>query len=194
MNGQKGSNMASKNPTKVITGPRTKMSYLHVLEPASINGSNPKYSGSFLIPKDSPDVEKITKAIQAAYEDGQAKLKGSSKVAPALAALKTPLRDGDAERPGDEAYAGYYFVNANNSSKPGVVDKDLNPIMDPDEVYSGIFGRVSLTFYAFNSNGNKGIACALNNIQKLADGPRLGGHASAAEDFGDLEDDDDFLD
>ena len=71
--------MASKNPTKVITGPRTKMSYLHVLEPASINGSNPKYSGSFLIPKDSPDVEKITKAIQAAYEDGQAKLKGSSK-------------------------------------------------------------------------------------------------------------------
>ncbi len=182
--------MANNNPTKVITGPNIKMSYLHILEPASINGSDPKYSGSFLIPKGSPDVEKIRAAIQAAYEEGQDRLKGSGKTVPPLASLKTPLRDGDAERPGDEAYAGYYFVNANNSSRPDIVDRNLNPILDPDEVYSGMFGRVSLTFFAFNKNGNRGIACSLNNVQKVKDGPRLGGHASAAEDFGGLDDDD----
>ena len=182
--------MANNNPTKIVTGPNIKMSYLHILEPASINGSDPKYSGSFLIPKGSPDVDKIRAAIQAAYEEGQARLKGSGKTVPPLASLKTPLRDSDAERPGDEDYAGYYFVNANNTSKPGIVDRDLNPILDPDEVYSGMFGRVSLTFFAFNKNGNRGIACSLNNVQKIKDGPRLGGHASAAEDFGGLDDDD----
>ena len=181
--------MANNNSTKVVTGPNVKMSYLHILEPASINGSDPKYSGSFLIPKGSPDVEKIRAAIQAAYDEGQARLKGSGKTVPPLASLKTPLRDGDAERPGDEDYAGFYFVNANNNAKPGIVDRDLNPILDPDEVYSGMFGRVSLTFFAFNKNGNRGIACSLNNVQKIKDGPRLGGHASAAEDFGGLDDD-----
>ena len=168
--------MANNNPTKVVTGPDIKMSYLHILEPASINGSNPKYSGSFLIPKNSPDVAKIRAAIQAAYDEGQAKLKGSGKSVPPLASLKTPLRDGDAERPGDEEYAGYYFVNANNTTQPGIVDRNLNPILDPDEIYSGIFGRVSLNFYAFNSNGNRGIACSLANVMKCKDGPRLGGH------------------
>jgi len=181
--------MATKSPTKVVTGPDVKMSYLHILEPASINGSNPKYSGSFLIPRNSPDVAKIKAAIQAAYDEGQAKLKGSGKAVPPLATLKTPLRDGDAERPGDEDYAGYYFVNANNTTKPGIVDINLNPIMDPDEIYSGIFGRVSLNFFAFNSNGNRGIACALLNVMKCKDGPRLGGHASAAEDFGEFAED-----
>ena len=185
--------MANNNPTKVVTGPDIKMSYLHILEPASINGSNPKYSGSFLIPKSSPDVAKIRAAIQAAYDEGQAKLKGNGKTVPPLATLKTPLRDGDAERPGDEEYAGYYFVNANNTTKPGIVDRNLNPILDPEEIYSGIFGRVSLNFYAFNSNGNRGIACSLSNVMKCKDGPRLGGHASAADDFGGLEDEDDPL-
>lgn len=185
--------MANKNPTKVVTGPDVKMSYLHILEPASINGGAERYSGSFLIPKTSPDVAKIKAAIQAAYEEGEAKLKGNGKVVPPLASLKTPLRDGDAERPGDEDYAGYYFLNANNSTKPGIVDVNLNPIMDPDEIYSGIFGRVSLNFYAFNSNGNRGIAVSLANVMKVKDGPRLGGHASAAEDFGEFAEDDDPL-
>ena len=53
-------------------------------------------------------------AIQAAYDEGQSKLKGNGKSVPALSALKTPLRDGDTERPDDEAYANAYFVNANS--------------------------------------------------------------------------------
>ena len=184
------------NPTKVITGKHTIMSYLNVNEPKTpLGGGTPKYSVSLIIPKsDTATVEKIRAAIQAAYDEGQSKLKGSSKFVPALEDLKIPLRDGDKERKGDEAYKNAWFVNANSTTKPGIVDADRNPILDSSELYSGIIGRASINFYAFNSNGNKGIACGLNNIQKLADGPRLGGHASAAEDFGDLEDDDDFLD
>ena len=114
---------------------------------------------------------------------------------PALEDIKTPLRDGDKERKGDDAYKNAYFVNANSTTKPGVVDADRNPILDSSELYSGIIGRASVNFYAFNSNGNRGIACGLNNIQKLADGTPLGGHSRAEDDFADLddEDDEDFL-
>ena len=68
-------------------------------------------------------------------------------------------------------------------NKPGVVDNDLNPIIDPSEFYSGCYGRASITFYPYNSNGSKGIACGLNNIQKTDDGEQLGGGSSAASDF-----------
>jgi len=113
---------------------------------------------------------------------------------PALEDLKTPLRDGDRERKGDPVSANSWFLNANSSTKPGVVDKDLNPILDTSELYSGIIGRASINFYAYNSNGNKGIAAGLNNIQKLADGTPLGGHSRAEDDFADEdEEDDDFL-
>ena len=181
------------NPTKVITGKRTVMSYLNVNEPKTpLGGGTPKYSVSLIIPKsDTVTVAKIRAAIQAAYEEGQSKRKGNSKFVPALEDLKTPLRDGDKERKGDEAYADAYFVNANSTTKPGVVDADRNPILDSSELYSGIIGRASINFYAFNSNGNRGIACGLNNIQKLSDGTPLGGHSRAEDDFADLDDEDD---
>ena len=132
-------------------------------------------------------------AIEAAYREGEAKLKGNGKSVPALSVLKTPLRDGDLERPDDPAYAGSYFVNANATSAPGIVDADRNPILTRSEVYSGVYGRASISFYAFNSSGNKGIACGLNNLQKIRDGEPLGGKASAESDFA-TDDDDDFLD
>ena len=182
------------NPCKVITGKRTVFSYLTVNEPKTpLGGGTPKYSVSLIIPKsDTVTVEKIRAAIQAAYDEGQSKLKGNSKTVPALEDIKTPLRDGDKERKGDEAYKGCYFVNANSTTKPGVVDADRNPILDSSELYSGIIGRASINFYAFNSNGNRGIACGLNNLQKLSDGTPLGGHSRAEDDFAD-DDDEDFL-
>ncbi|MDY6325371.1 MAG: DUF2815 family protein [Catonella sp.] len=181
------------NPTKVITGVNTRWSYVNAWEPKSINGGAPKYSVSLIIPKsDTKTIEKIQAAIQAAYEEGQGKLKGNGKSVPALSVLKTPLRDGDAERPDDEAYADSYFVNANSGTAPGIVDADRNPIIDRSEVYSGVYGRASINFYAFNSNGNKGIACGLNNLQKIRDGEPLGGKTRAEDDFA-TEDDDDFL-
>ena len=184
---------AVKNPTKVITGKHTVMSYLNVNEPKTpLGGGTPKYSVSLIIPKsDTVTVAKIRAAIQAAYDEGQSKLKGSSKFVPALEDIKTPLRDGDKERKGDDAYANAYFVNANSTTKPGVVDADRNPILDSSELYSGIIGRASINFYAYNSNGNRGIACGLNNLQKLRDGEPLGGKSRAEDDFADMDDDDD---
>ena len=181
------------NPTKVITGPDTRWSYCNAWEPKAINGGTPKYSVSLIIPKsDTKTIEKVRAAIQAAYDEGQGKLKGNGKSVPPLSSIKTPLRDGDVERPDDEAYANAYFINANSASAPGIVDAACQPIIDTSEVYSGVYGRASINFYAFNSNGNKGIACGLNNLQKIRDGESLGGKSRAEDDFADL--DDDFLD
>ena len=178
--------------TKVITGPNTRFSYAHVFEPVSINGSTPKYSVSLIIPKsDTKTVEKIKAAIEEAYKSGEGKLKGNSKSVPALSVIRTPLRDGDLERPDDETYANSYFINANSTNPPGIVDKDLNPIMDRSEIYSGCYGRASINLYPYNVNGNRGIACGLNNLQKIRDGESLGGRSSAEADFADA--DDDFL-
>lgn len=190
------SNKISTGTTKVITGKDTRWSYVHVYEPQSINGSNPKYSVSLIIPKnDNATIGKIKAAIELAYSDGASKLKGNGRTCPPLAALKTPLRDGDIERPDDPAYANSFFINANSTSAPGVVDINCQPIIDHSEVYSGCYGRASISFYAYNANGNKGIACTLNHLQKIKDGEPLGGvRASAESDFSGLDDDeDDFL-
>lgn len=179
------------NPTKVITGESTRWSYANVWKPkAMAYGAKPKYSVSLIIPKsDTVTIQKINAAIKAAYEEGQSKLKGTGKSVPPLATLKTPLRDGDVERPNDKAYHDAYFVNANSPNAPGVVDADRQPIVDTSEVYSGVYGRASITFYAFNSKGNKGIACGLNNLQKITDGEPLGGKTRAEDDFDDIYDD-----
>ena len=181
------------NPLKVITGKDTRWSYANLWEAKSINGGTPKFSVSLIIPKsDTVTVQKVNRAIQAAYEEGQAKLRGNGRTVPPLTAIKTPLRAGDTERPDDPAYAGCYFINANSATAPGIVDADCNPILTRSEVYSGVYGRASINFYAFNSNGNKGIACGLNNLQKIRDGEPLGGKASAASDFS-TDSDEDFL-
>ena len=113
------------NPTKVITGPNTTFSYLNCWDPKAIQGGTPKFSVSLIIPKsDVKTIEKIKAAIQAAYEEGQSKLKGNGQSVPALSTLKTPLRDGDLERPDDEAYKNSYFINANSGTAPGIVDAD----------------------------------------------------------------------
>ena len=185
--------MKTNNPMKVITGPDTRWSYANVWEPKSINGGTPKYSVSLIIPKsDTKAVAKIKAAIQAAYEEGAAKLKGNGKSVPPLSAIKNPLRDGDVERPDDSAYANAYFINANSATAPGIVDADCAPVLNRSDVYSGVYGRASISLYAFNSNGNRGIACSLNNLQLIRAGEPLGGKASAESDF-ETDDDEDFL-
>lgn len=176
------------NTTKVVTG-IVRLSYANIWEPASVNGGTPKYSVSLIIPKsDTKTIAAINAAVDAAIKQGAAKFGGKI---PNKAALKLPLRDGDTERE-DEAYKDSYFVNANSTTAPQIVDCAVQPILDRSEVYSGCYARVSVNFYAFNSNGNRGIACGLGNIQKIRDGEPLGGRTSAADDFAtDL--DDDFL-
>ena len=182
--------MAKQSNTRVVTG-LVRLSYANVWAPKSINGGDPKYSCSIIIPKsDTETVNAINAAIDCAIKEGIGKFGGKT---PPKGALKLPLRDGDTERPDDPAYAGAYFVNANATSAPGIVDADRNPILTRSEVYSGVYGRASITFYAFNSSGNRGIACGLNNLQKIRDGEPLGGKASAESDFA-TDEDDDFLD
>ncbi|WP_373486118.1 DUF2815 family protein [Acetobacterium malicum] len=184
-------NKVKANPMKVITGPDTRWSYANIWEPKSINGGTPKFSVSLIIPKsDTVTVAKIKAAIEAAYQEGEARLKGNGKSVPPLAGIKTPLRDGDLERPDDPAYANAYFINANSATAPGIVDADRNVILTRSEVYSGVYGRASINFYAFNTNGNRGIACGLNNLQKIRDGEPLGGKSRAEDDFSSTEDDD----
>lgn len=178
-----------KNPTKVVTG-IVRLSYANVWEPKSINGGAEKFSVSLIVPKsDTKTIAAINAAVDAAITEGKGKFGGK---VPNKAALKLPLRDGDIDRPDDEAYADSYFVNANSNTAPQVVDKDVNPVFERSEIYSGVYARVSVNFYAFNSNGNRGIACGLGNIQKIRDGEPLGGRSSASDDFT-TEADDDFL-
>ena len=175
--------------TKVITG-IVRLSYANVWEPKSVNGGKEKYSVSIIIPKeDNKTIDEIKKAIDAAIEEGKGKFGGKI---PNKASLKTPLRDGDIDRAEDEAYKNSYFINANSLTPPQVVDKDVKPILEHSEIYSGVYARVSINFYAFNSNGNKGIACGLGNIQKIRDGEPLGGRVSAEDEFT-TEADEDFL-
>lgn len=177
-------------PTKVVTGV-VRLSYANVWEPKSINGGAEKFSVSLIIPKsDTKTLAAINAAVNAAMEEGRGKFGGKI---PDKAALKLPLRDGDIDRPGDEAYANSFFVNANSNSAPEIVDKALNPITSRAQVYSGVYARVSVNFYAFYSNGNRGIACGLGNIQKIRDGEPLGGKTSAADDFTAEDDSEDFL-
>ena len=163
-----------------------RFSYANVWESKSINGSEPKYSVSIIIPKsDKKMLEKIKKAIEAAKKEGVTKLGGKIPKN-----LKTPLRDGDTDRPDDEAYENSYFINANSKTKPGIVDKSVQPILEQTEFYSGCYGNASVNFYAYNAGGSKGIAAGLNNLQKIEDGEPLGGTKARAEDEFEAVDDD----
>jgi hypothetical protein len=184
------STTTAPQPTKLPIG-LVRFSYLHVWEPTQIDeASEKKYSASLIIPKsDKALVKKIQTAIEAAKQEGKDK-KFGGKIP---ASLKLPLRDGDAERPDDENYKNSYFINCSAKTKPTIVDKDRNPILEQDQVYSGCFGYASVTFYAFNTSGNKGVAAGLNHIMKVKDGEPLGGRMTAEADFADVEVDDDDL-
>lgn len=191
--------------TKVITG-KVRLSYCHIFEPRPDDNGEEKYSVSILIPKeDKETLRKIKAAVDAAVEQGKSG-KWGGKIP---ANLKKPLRDGDEERPDDEAYAGHYFLNATSKTKPGIAKPigkgpdgktKFQEITDSTEVYSGCYAKVSLNFYPYDAKGNKGVAAGLNNIVKVQDGEFLGGRASvqddfAGEDFDDVidNDDEDFL-
>lgn len=178
--------------TKVITG-KVRFSYVNIFKSRAFQpGQDEKFSICLLIPKkDKKTVAEVKAAMEAAVQLGISEKWGGKKPAN----LKLPLRDGDAERAEEaEEYEGMFFINANSPLKPGIIDMYKNEILDPTEVYSGCWGRASINFFPFNSNGNKGVAVGLNNIQKLGDDEALGGtRASAENDFGDDEYEDDML-
>ena len=175
-----------KNDTKVIFGP-CRLSYTHLFDKYTPEaGGEGKYMTNVLIPKkEKKTIEALNKAIEAAKKAGITSKWGGKEPKK----LDMPLRDGDEKE--DDVYSGHLFVNAKCNTKPGVVDKNKEAITDEDEVYSGMWAYVSVTFYAYDVSGNKGIACGLNNVMKFKDDERLGGRVSADADFEDIDADDD---
>lgn len=180
--------MANDNAsTKIITG-KVRLSFANIWEPKSINGGEEKYSTSILIPKsDKETLRKYKEVENLLKQEAMSKNKGKLP-----RKFHTLLRDGDEERPDDEAYAGHYFFNASSKNKPGIakpIGKDatgktkFEEITDTTEVYSGCYVKASVNFYLFDTNGNRGIAAGLNNIVKMQDGEPLAGRASVSSDF-----------
>lgn len=182
----------TNNTTKVVTGP-VRLSYCHVFEPFSNNPDQPeKYSCVILIPKsDTKTLGAIKQAQDAATANGKSKT-FAGKI-PAV--LKMTLHDGDedADLERNPEYEGHMFMSVSSKTKPGCVDRQLNPIMDSSEVYSGCFARVSINAFAYNTQGNRGISFGLNHLMKWADGDYLGGRSRAEDDFADLAEDNDLL-
>lgn len=172
---------------RVVTGRHTVFAFLNVVNPKPqlYGNGKPIYSAQLIIPKsDTRTMDKIRDAIVQAITEGQYKLQQGFEGPVKAAELELPVHDGDIERPGVPEYKDAWFINANNRrDKPSIVDKDLNHIYDSKELYSGIIGRASIQFYAFNSGGIRGIACSLGNIQKLENGPILASHPTAEDDF-----------
>lgn len=176
--------------TKVVFGP-CRLSYAHLFTKFAPDGGEGKYQTNVLIPKEETEtVNAIKQAIDAAKKKGIIESWGGKEPKK----LELPLRDGDAKDPTDEVYAGHYFINPKSSRPVSITDKNGAPIVDEEEMYSGVYAFVSVTFKAYEKNGNRGVTCFLNAVRKFKDGERLGGAGSADADFDgiDMEDDDDL--
>lgn len=171
----------------VVTG-KVRLSYVHLFTPyAHQPGAEAKYSTTILVPKsDVATKQRIDAAINAAIQQGVAE-KWNGVRPPVLA---IPVYDGDGVRPSDgmpfgDECKGHWVFTASSKQPIEVVDVSLNPIINQSEVYSGMYGRVSVRFFPYAQSGKKGIGCGLGPVQKLEDGEPLGGRVSAASAFGD---------
>ncbi len=184
--------MANKlQPNSCVTG-KVRLSYVYLNKPKKNEAGEDVWACQLLIPKtDKETLDKIKACIAAVKTNANAINKWGGKVP---GELKLPLRDGDATADEFPERKGCWFTNCNAWQRVPVFNRDREEIMDPTEIYSGMYARVSLDFYAFNNSGNKGIAVALVGVQKLADGEALGGvRRDPGNDFEDDYDDDDFL-
>lgn len=170
--------------TKVLTG-EVRLSYVNLTSPrAAQQGGDPKYSVTLLIPKtDNATKTDIDNSIRAAYEEGVSKKWGGAHPQP-----KTIIHDGDGLRPSGlpfgEECKGCWVITASSKNKPQVVGIDnINCELAPNDIYSGMYGRVTLNFFAYDTAGSKGVGCGLGNVMKTRDGEPLSGGASAASDF-----------
>ena len=177
--------MADLRNTQVVTG-EVRISYEHLLKPyAHQPGQEEKYSCTILIPKsDTATKQRLDMAINAAIQEGVAKSWNGAKPAQP----PTPLYDGDGLRPNGEAFGeeckGHWVMAASSKLQPEVVDTNGNPIISPSEIYSGMYARVFINFFAYNAAGRKGIGAGLGPVQKTRDGEPLGGRVSASDVFG----------
>jgi hypothetical protein len=175
--------------TKLVTN-KVRFSYVSIFNTKEDLQGNQKYSIQVIIPKsDTAGVKLIQDAIQSAVVEAKKKGKLPEKVS----GLKSPLRDGDEYNktreeegnPTREELKDSYYMNFSNTKKPQIIDLNGNQIDDESEVYSGCYGRVSVTLFGYSANGNKGISGYLQHVLKTEEGEPLGGGVgSANSDFG----------
>lgn len=172
--------------TNVTTG-QVRLSYVHLFQPYARPGQEAKYSVTILIPKsDVATKQRIDAAIHAAIQKGVSGVwNGARPPQP-----KTPVWDGDGIRQNGEPFGpeakGHWVLTASSKQQQAIVDANLNPIIDQTQVYSGMYGRVNINFFAFSNSGNRGIGAGLGPVQKLTDGEPLGGQISAEQAFGNV--------
>lgn len=165
---------------KQVLTPVARASYAKLLKPAPNLQGEEKYSVSMIFPEDA-DLSVLKEAVKQAIRD-----KWGSNV-PKL--LRSPFRDG-AERE-DEAYENSIFVNSNSKTAPQVgeiINKKFTALTDPEQVYSGMYIRASLTAFAYDASGNRGVSFGLGNVLKIRDGKRLDGRTTGDQDFDGLDD------
>lgn len=164
-----------------------RLSFVHLFTPRKANdNADAKYSVNLLIPKtDTATIQRVQAAIQAAVDDAVNRGTFKQPIDPAHTKYP-PLRDGDSltdngEQRGPE-FAGHWYIAASTKKQPFAVDGQLNPIIDPEEIYSGAYGNVAVQFFGYENSGNKGISASLVGVQKVKDGERLGAPALEATD------------
>ena len=171
--------------TKVIF--LCRLSYCHLDAPWSgTPGNEPKYSVSCIIPKDDVEtVAAVKAAIARAYEEGVTKVWKGARPPMQSSNFKYPLKDGDLDRPDDEAYRGAFFLSASSKTEVPVLNRLKEPIK-PTDAYSGCWALVSVNFFAFKQ-GVCGVGGGLNAVLKYADDEKLGGIGNAAADFNEFD-------
>lgn len=171
-------------PTKSLTG-EARISFPHLIDP----DKDGMYTVTTLIPKtDVATYDDLISSRDAAYEQGvKNKWNGSRPQ------LRYPLiYDGDGVRPSGEPFGpeckGHWVLTASSKQKPQCVHiSNVHTELLPTDIYSGMYARVTVNFYPFDVNGNRGVGCGLGNVCKTRDGEPLSGRANAESDFADLE-------
>lgn len=175
--------------TKVTTG-KVRLSWPHLFEAYSFEGEDPKYSVMLLIPKsDTKTLENLRKAEEAAKQRGKETV-WSGKIPANVTSI---VKDGDEVADDYPERADHWYMAVRSKNRPGVVDRNLQQVTEPSEIYSGVYARVSLSAFPYKFGGNTGVSFGLNNVQKVADGESLGGATRAEEDFDALGDDEDLI-
>lgn len=172
---------STPSATKVVTG-KVRLSYVHLFEPYGQNGQEAKFSCVLLIPKtDKTTIAKLRAAQETALENGKTNKFGGSIPKNWSDTIHDGDEEADLER--NPEYAGHLYMSVSAKTRPGIVDRDVQPVLDSTEVYSGCFARVSVNAFPYNTQGKKGVSFGLNHVQKLADGDFLGGRSKAEDDF-----------
>lgn len=167
-----------------ITTGVVRASFVHVFQPQTPpGGGEPKYQITLLIPQN--DTQTLN-ALNAEIE--RVKQANAQQFGGQMTGLKIPLYDGDGAMPSGGSWGeecrGHMVLRASSKDQPAVVDTNMQPVLNPSDIYSGCYVRASVNFFTYNQPMNKGVGCGLNAVQKISDGEPLANRVTPEEAFG----------